>query len=344
MDIEEIPVDVLYQREPNLRPDALSAIYIPGECIVDPMMLPLIIYMHAIMLGGQVKMNTEIIDGVYDTEHKHWSLNSGTLKSRLVINCAGLYGDLVENIRIQQNKDSSPLFTIKPRIGQFAVFASKTSSLSIQSIVLPIPTKFTKGIIVYPNLFNQLVVGPTAETQKDRDLAPIRSDVNQMLLNKIIELLPQFSELNYKQIGSYTGIRPATEYSEYQIHFYECQPWICCGGIRSTGLTSSLSIGEYVCDRLQQIEQINSQLECHGFCSKRYMESIERMKSVFSVGQYGLEMKLATNVSETQLRSAGDIQFGDAIKKLSLSIDCAGEIIEISHSLVKLARAIRIED
>jgi hypothetical protein len=51
------------------------------------------------------------------------------------------------------------------------------------------PTKFTKRIIVYPNPFNQIIVGPTAETQHDRSQAPIRPDVTEMLndgINSII--------------------------------------------------------------------------------------------------------------------------------------------------------------
>ena len=42
-----------------------------------------------------------------------------------------------------------------------------------------------------------------------------------------------------KIIGSYSGIRPATEFSDYQIFFDENKNFITVGGIRSTGLSAS---------------------------------------------------------------------------------------------------------
>ena len=41
---------------------------------------------------------------------------------------------------------------------------------------------------------------------------------------------------NYKIIGSYSGIRPATQFSDYQICHEKDVQWITVGGIRSTGL------------------------------------------------------------------------------------------------------------
>ncbi|CAF1053159.1 unnamed protein product [Rotaria sp. Silwood1] len=336
-DIEEISPTTLYEREPHLRANALNALYIPGECIVDPLTLPLILYMQSKLLGGYVQMNTEIINGKYDLEKKYWLLNDGQFKSRIVINCAGLYGDYIEQIRINQQVSSTSTFTIQPRIGQFSVYSSSISELPIKSIILPLPTKFTKGIIIYPNLFNQIIIGPTAETQHDRSQAPIKSDINNILYNKINELIPTFSKLNYQHIGSYTGIRPATEYSDYQIHSYNDLQWICCGGIRSTGLSSSLAIGEYICNKLNEMINIKHEIVCEGYSSERYYQSLEQLKSMFSLTLNGLQPNLIVNESKVLPTITGDIKLGDNMKSLNLKIDCAGEIFDISHSLLKLA-------
>ena len=92
-----------------------------------------------------------------------------------------------------------------------------------------------------------------------------------MLYQKINELIPTFPELNYKHIGSYTGIRPATEYSDYQIQSYNEFQWICCGGIRSTGLSSSLAIGEYICEKLKDMINIQDEISCDGYSSEKYI-------------------------------------------------------------------------
>jgi L-2-hydroxyglutarate oxidase LhgO len=255
-----------------------------------------------------------------------------------VINCAGLYGDTVEQIRLQQENSMKSAFVIQPRVGQFSVYASSSSSLPLKSIILPIPTKFSKGIIVYPNLFDQLIVGPTAETQEDRTQAPIKSDVKDILHKKLIEIIPICSKADYKYIGSYTGIRPATEYSDYQIQTYENVQWICCGGIRSTGLTSSLAIGEYICEQLKAMPVINSQLDCQGFSTERYNHSLEQLRSIFSLTNNGLQMNIVPQRDQTtSFPMTGSIQLGEHINLANLQIKCADELFNISHSLLKLA-------
>ena len=59
----------------------------------------------------------------------------------VVINCAGNYGDLVEAIA-----RPSP-FRIRPRKGQFVVF-DKTAFRLAASILLPVPSDRTKGVVV----------------------------------------------------------------------------------------------------------------------------------------------------------------------------------------------------
>ena len=55
-----------------------------------------------------------------------------------------------------------------------------------------------------------------------------------------------FSRLSVNSTHRYSGLRPATEHRDYQITAWPGQQWITVGGIRSTGLTGSAGIGEYV--------------------------------------------------------------------------------------------------
>jgi glycerol-3-phosphate dehydrogenase len=48
----------------------------------------------------------------------------------------------------------------------------------------------------------------------------------------------------------YVGLRAATEHGDYQIGFYPAQRYVCVGGIRSTGLSASMAIAEYVLEGL----------------------------------------------------------------------------------------------
>jgi glycerol-3-phosphate dehydrogenase len=48
-------------------------------------------------------------------------------------------------------------------------------------------------------------------------------------------------------------LRAATEHGDYQIHVHADQRYVCVGGIRSTGLSASMGIAEYVVEQLQAI-------------------------------------------------------------------------------------------
>jgi glycerol-3-phosphate dehydrogenase len=45
-------------------------------------------------------------------------------------------------------------------------------------------------------------------------------------------------------------VRAATEHRDYQITIHEAERYACVGGIRSTGLTASLAIAEYVVEQM----------------------------------------------------------------------------------------------
>ena len=50
----------------------------------------------------------------------------------------------------------------------------------------------------------------------------------------------------------YAGLRAATEHPDYQIRLHAPQRYVCVGGIRSTGLTASMAIGEHVVNLLRE--------------------------------------------------------------------------------------------
>ena len=59
-------------------------------------------------------------------------------------------------------------FAITPRKGQFVVF-DKPASRADHPIILPVPTERTKGVVLCRTIFGNLIVGPTAEDQDERD-------------------------------------------------------------------------------------------------------------------------------------------------------------------------------
>lgn len=227
----------IYQREPNLAKGAFGAVYVPGESIIDPWSSPLAYMTQGVKHGGQYHFNTEII-GV-DFYHNIWRVKTtkGDFYATLVINCAGIYGDVVEGFCRQ------PDFRIQPRKGQFLVY-DKIAAEQINSIILPVPTSVTKGVLLSKTIFGNLLLGPTAEEQADRLHAEINEEVMKDLINRGLRILPSLK--NYSITAAFAGLRPATEEKDYRISHVPEKPWICVAGIRSTGLTAALGIAQYV--------------------------------------------------------------------------------------------------
>jgi len=206
--------------------------------VIDPWSAPLAYLSQAVANGGQAIFNAEVVSG--DFNGSTWLLKTsrGEIKAKYVINCAGLYGDLLD-----QNVLGKSEFTIKPRKGQFVVFDKVASSL-VNSIILPVPTERTKGIVIFPTIFGNLAVGPTAEEQESRNDASVDKTNLSALHAQAVKKIPALA--NIPVTATYAGIRPATENKEYRIVEDTDRNWITLGGIRSTGLTSALGLAQLV--------------------------------------------------------------------------------------------------
>ena len=252
-DAQRLSAKVILNKEPQLASHVKAGIYIPKESLIDPWTTPFV-YMHqAIENGAQLICSCEVSNGKFDGEKWQLETNQGKFKATTVINCAGLYGDLID-----QQLLGWSAFQIKPRKGQFLVYDSPANRL-IHSIILPIPNKISKGVVICQTIFGKLLVGPTAEDQDDREDTSVTTETLQMLQKKGEELLPALA--NESINASYAGIRPATQFKDYQIHYHNKKNYMSVAGIRSTGLTAALGIANYVFKQLQKEKSLYSPLD-----------------------------------------------------------------------------------
>ena len=236
-DVNQISLEELCHLEPHLSPAAKGAVIVPGESYIDPWSTPLAYVHQALANGAKVYTLCEVQDGEFSNGQWKLITSKGTFRSRTVINCAGNFGDRVEEI----NRHSP--FEIIPRKGQFLVYDKPASDL-FNSIILPVPGKRTKGVLVFRSVFGNVLVGPTAEDQDHRELAEVTREVLLDLKTRGEFILPDLGAQNI--ITTFAALRPATQFNDYQIESIPGRRWITVGGIRSTGLTSSLGIAKYV--------------------------------------------------------------------------------------------------
>ncbi|XP_050399987.1 glycerol 3-phosphate dehydrogenase [Patella vulgata] len=238
-DVFQLSASDVYQREGHLHSGLVGGLWIPKETVLDPWLFPLSLLQHSIEGIGMVKTGCEMF-GFSHLYHNSCELQTshGPITAKAVVNCSGLHGDLVDKMAGCQS------FRIYPRKGQFTVYGKNTAHL-VNSSILPVPTEKTKGVIVFKTVYGNIIVGPTAEDTESRSVPPdIDSVITSRLFTHTKKTVPGLSQ--YFPLGHYTGLRPATQYKDYQIKAYRDRNWISVGGIRSTGLSGCLGIASMV--------------------------------------------------------------------------------------------------
>ncbi|WP_419897332.1 NAD(P)/FAD-dependent oxidoreductase [Roseomonas sp. USHLN139] len=233
-DVRPMPAAELQAREPHLAAEARGGVWVPGESVIDAWSAPLAYALQGIAAGGRVLRRAGVRGGRRDAAGLwHLDTAAGPVAARVVINCAGNQGDIVEAIA-----RPSP-FEIRPRKGQFVVL-DKTAHRLAQAIILPVPNERTKGVVISRTAFGNLLVGPTAEEQEDRERAATDSAALEALLAQGRRMIPAIAEETVT--ATYAGLRPATQFKDYQMEALPREGWISIAGIRSTGLTAALGI------------------------------------------------------------------------------------------------------
>lgn len=246
MDVHQIGREDVYQHEPHLGQGALGGMFVPGEGILCTFTIPLACATQAVANGVALKLNFRVEKIDQRVESGKWySIHSTdeTIRARWIINAAGLYSDEVNNFFGHGD------FKVTPRRGELIVYDKLARSL-VNHVLLPVPTATTKGVLISPTVYGNVLLGPTAEDLPDKAATNTSANGLNSLLEKGKKILPLL--LEEEVTATYAGLRAATEHSDYQIALRAEQNYICVGGIRSTGISASLGIAEYVVDLLKE--------------------------------------------------------------------------------------------
>ncbi len=239
--VHPVTVDDLYRREPHLGPGAVGALGIPDEGIICPFTTPLAFATEAVLNGAELRLSSPVTS-VRALAGTHWlRVPGGDVTAQWVINAAGLHSDTLDRMFGHDR------FTIKPRRGELIVFDKVAAGL-VNSVLLPVPTPISKGVLIAPTVFGNVLLGPTAEDVEDRRATQSTASGVAALLTKGSRIVPGLCEEEVTSV--YAGLRAATGHADYQITCYPDQRYVCVGGIRSTGLSASMGIAAYVTDLL----------------------------------------------------------------------------------------------
>lgn len=231
----------VYAAEPHLGPGALAGVSIPDEGLLDPWTITVALATDAVVNGATLLLDAPV--STIDRTETGFSLVTprGVVSCAWVVNAAGLGSDLVDRAAGHTG------FTITPRRGQLIVYDKAARDL-VRHVILPVPTATTKGVLISPTVYGNVLLGPTAEDLRDRTDTRTTPEGIDFLLGHGRRIMPDL--LDVEVTATYAGLRAATEHSDYCYDVLE--RYVRVGGIRSTGISSCLALAEQVCADLAE--------------------------------------------------------------------------------------------
>lgn len=248
--------DEVLKLEKNLNPKVQKALYAETSGIVSPYEMTLAFAENACENGVKFKFNGEVSSIVKEGDCYSLSLKNGEeMKSKLVINAAGLMGGIINNMV------SSKKYEINPVKGEYCLF-DKEVGTSCEKTLFQVPTELSKGVLITPTVDGNLLLGPNAKAQETAGTS--RKGIDEIIekSKKSIENLP----LN-KVLNTFSGLRPKIKGDDFIIEEAEGnERFINVIGIDSPGLTAAPAIGCYVAEIIKKKMELKKK---DNFKSKR---------------------------------------------------------------------------
>jgi glycerol-3-phosphate dehydrogenase len=231
-----VSVEELYRLEPQLGAGAHGALEIPGEGIICPWTATLALATEAVLGGCRLALRAPVL-GVERTTCFELRTPRGSIEADYLVNAAGLHSDELDALLGHRD------FTVTPRRGELIVFDKLARGL-IDHVLLPVPTAKTKGVLVAPTVYGNVLLGPTADDIESKEDRSTTANGLSSLLADGARIVPRLVE--QEVTATFVGLRAATEDRDYQLRVHPEQKYACAGGIRSTGVSASLAIAEHV--------------------------------------------------------------------------------------------------
>lgn len=231
--------DEILQLEKNISDDVKQALYCAQTGIVTPWKVAIAAMETAMANQCKCELNQEVIDIRKEDDVFIVKTKDHEYRGKMVINCAGLYADKI-NEMVTHQKD----FTMTPRKGEYFVL-SRNASDFVNHVIYPTPSsKFGKGVLVVPTVHGNMLLGPNAMWQEDKEDVSTSTEGLQFVrdnISKVVKNVP-FHEI----IHSFSGLRPTCDRHDFIIEESSVKNFINVAGIESPGLASAPAIAEKV--------------------------------------------------------------------------------------------------
>ncbi len=286
--------------EPAVSDKAVAALWAPTGAVLGPFGMTIALAENAAANGCAFRFNTEVAR--IERRDGFFRLHTGgdCIDTRVVISAAGVYGDALHN---QLCADK---LTIVPRRGEYCLL-DRTCGQLVQHTIFQLPSAMGKGVLVTPTVHGNLLVGPTAVDQPDKDRTATTAEGLRSVAEtaaKSVENLPMRDV-----ITSFAGLRahlsgPEDDFivGESTDGFFEAV------GIESPGLSSAPAIGRYLAElaaaKLHAAEKEDFIAQRRDMSHPREMDFASRQDLIARDPAYGQVICRCEGVTEGEIRDA----------------------------------------
>ena len=232
----------LTEAEPHISDEAKAALWAPSAGIVCPYELTIAAVENAVVNGADFIRNFEVDKIDFDGEIFTVSSKENEIKTKFIINAAGVYCDEIASLIGDNSVHTTP------RKGEYMLCDKSIGHLANHTI-FQCPSKMGKGILVTPTVDGNLLIGPSAIDIEDKEDVATCSDTLADVLEAAKKSVPCVTTRDV--ITSFAGLRAHCDRDDFIIEPSEKNgQFINVAGIESPGLSSAPAIAVYVKDIL----------------------------------------------------------------------------------------------
>ena len=313
--------------EPGLAPNVRKGVLVWNTGVIGVFELIIAYAENAWTNGVQFYLNTSATGvKVEDGSIRAVETTRGTIKTRILVNAAGLYSDKIAEFA------GDRFFSIHPRKGETIIFDK--SYYPVNTVLATFSmvgerNPYSKGGGIIPTVDGNLQFGPTAEEVVDREDVATTAVARETLFNRFAPVLARVKPDYVKPdrgtiITHFAGCRAATYKEDFIIEpSKRVKGLVHVAGIQSPGLAAAPAVAERAKEIIVESwhPADNVKFEPGRVRSKHFSEldQRERMELIRSNSLYGHIVCRCEHVSEGEIVKAlhGEIaaQSIDAIKR-----------------------------
>lgn len=237
----------LRKMEPDIR--AMGGIFIPNVWVIDPVRFTRALQKDAKNNGVRFFFNREIIDMEIESSCYQLFAYGEQFTAKTVINAAGLYADDIAKLA------GFPNYKLYPWRGEYYEITGRKRELTRRLIYPAVPHNSpSKGVHFSPRVDGKLFIGPNARPVPTKNYYTQDKTPVEEFLKAAQRFYPEIKKEDLE--WAYSGIRPKLHNQPSEDDFIikldrQYPPILNLIGIESPGLASSMAIGKYVAEKLE---------------------------------------------------------------------------------------------